>query len=167
MTRRTAPRTRRTPVSRRTAIGSALALTAGLALAGCGGGGDGHGDGKPRLSVSGAYMPQPVTQDMAGAYFVVKNTGSTADKLTSVTSDLSKDITLHKTTGNKMEQVDSLPVPANGELTLRAGGNHLMFMGLTRKPTAGQKVTVELHFATADPVTVEVPVKPADYRPGK
>ncbi|WP_411121251.1 copper chaperone PCu(A)C [Streptomyces sp. x-19] len=162
MTRRTAPRARLAPVSRRIAVGSAFALTAGLALAGCGG-----GDGKPQLSVSGAYMPQPVTQDMAGAYFVIKNDGSTADKLTSVTSDLSKDISIHKTTGNKMEQVNSLPVPAGGELTLSAGGNHLMFMGLTRKPTAGQKVTVELHFATADPVKVEVPVKPADYRPQK
>ncbi|ANZ17382.1 copper chaperone PCu(A)C [Streptomyces noursei] len=159
MNRRTTPLA---PVSRRIAVGAALALTAGLALTGCGG-----ADGKPQLSVSGAYMPQPITAQMAGAYFVVKNTGSTADKLTSVTSDLSKDITIHKTTGNKMEQVDSLPVPANGELTLSAGGNHVMFMGLTHKPTAGQKVTVELHFATADPVKVEVPVKPADYRPGK
>ncbi len=53
-------------------------------------------------------MPQPVTQDMAGAFFVVKNTGGTADKLTSVTSDLSKDITIHKTVGSKMEEVPSL-----------------------------------------------------------
>ncbi|MEW1658372.1 MULTISPECIES: copper chaperone PCu(A)C [unclassified Streptomyces] len=153
---------RTTPLSRRIAIGSALALTAGLALTGCGG-----GDGKPQLSVSGAYMPQPVTDQMAGAYFVVKNDGAAADKLTSVTSDLAKDITLHTTDGNKMERVDSLPVPANGELKLSSGGDHVMFMGLTHKPTAGQKVTVELHFATASPVKVEVPVKPADYRPGK
>ncbi|MFI1200952.1 copper chaperone PCu(A)C [Streptomyces sp. BHT-5-2] len=165
MTRRTTPRTpltTLTPVSRRIAVGSALAVAAGLTLAGCGG-----GDGKPQLSVSDAYMPQPITDGMAGAYFVVKNSGGTADKLTSVTSELSKDISIHKTTGNKMEQVDSLPVPANGELKLSAGGNHLMFMGLTHKPTAGQKVTVELHFATADPVKVDIPVKPADYRPGK
>ncbi|MFK0289190.1 copper chaperone PCu(A)C [Streptomyces sp. NPDC090442] len=159
MTRRTTPLA---PVSRRIAMASALVLTTGLALAGCGG-----KDSAPKLSVSGAYMPQPVTDQMAGAYFVVKNDGGTADKLTSVTSDLSKDISLHTTNGNKMEHVNSLPVPANGELKLSSGGDHVMFMGLTHKPTAGQKVTIELHFATAAPVKVEVPVKPADYRPGK
>ncbi|KUL40387.1 copper resistance protein CopZ [Streptomyces sp. NRRL F-4489] len=172
MNRRTTPRAPFAPATRRTALAAGLGLAAALTLAGCGGSASGNAkdgkdakDGKPQLAVSGAYMPQPITQQMAGAYFTVKNTGSAADKLTSVTSDLSKDITLHKTTGNKMEQVDSLPVPANGELKLSAGGNHLMFMDLSRKPAAGQTVTVELHFATAAPVKVEVPVKPADYRP--
>ncbi|MEU9113015.1 copper chaperone PCu(A)C, partial [Streptomyces sp. NPDC048483] len=125
----------------RTTLAAALALTAGLALAGCGG-----GDSAPRLKVTGPYMPKPVTENMAGAFFVVKNTGGTADKLTSVTSDLSKDISIHKTVGNKMEQVTSLPVPANGELRLGRGGNHLMLMGLKNKPAEGDTVTLELHF---------------------
>ncbi|WP_432000415.1 copper chaperone PCu(A)C [Streptomyces sioyaensis] len=147
-------------MNRRTTLAAALTLTTGLVLAGC-------GDSAPKLKVADAYMPQPVTQDMAGAYFTVKNSGGTADKLTSVTSDLAKDISLHKTVGTKMEQVNSLPVPANGELALGRGGNHLMFMGLTRKPAEGDKVTVELHFATAKPIKVEVPVKAATYAPKK
>ncbi|GGU81637.1 hypothetical protein GCM10010211_54790 [Streptomyces albospinus] len=154
---------RTTPVNRRIALTAALALTAGLALTACGGGTTGNT--APQLKVSDPYMPQPVTQSMAGAYFVIKNSGGTADKLTSVTSDLSKDITIHKTVGNKMEQVDSLPVPANGELTLGPGGNHLMFMGLSKKPAEGQTVTIELHFATAAPITVQVPVKATSYTP--
>ncbi|MFD9206858.1 copper chaperone PCu(A)C [Streptomyces sioyaensis] len=147
-------------MNRRTTLAAALTLTTGLVLAGC-------GDSAPKLEVTDAYMPQPVTQDMAGAYFTVKNSGGTADKLTSVTSDLAKDISLHKTVGTKMEQVNSLPVPANGELALGRGGNHLMFMGLTRKPAEGDKVTIELHFATAKPIKVEVPVKAATYAPKK
>jgi copper(I)-binding protein len=150
-------------VNRRITLAAALALTAGLTLAGCGG----SDDGAPKLKVSGAYMPQPVTQDMAGAFLVVKNTGGTADKLTSVTSDLSKDITIHETVGNKMQEVPSLKVPAGGELTLARGGNHLMFMGLENKPTEGDTVTIELHFATADPITVDVPVKSVSYAPKK
>lgn len=149
-------------MNRRTTLAAALALTAGLALAGCG-----AGDTAPRLKVADAYMPQPVTQDMAGAFFTVKNSGGTADKLTSVTSDLAKDITLHKTVGNKMEQVNSLAIPAGGELTLDRGGNHLMFMGLKNKPAEGDKVTIELHFATAEPIKVEVPVKAVNYEPKK
>ncbi|MFJ9415040.1 copper chaperone PCu(A)C [Streptomyces sp. NPDC101227] len=154
---------RRTTRARlRISLAAALALTAGLALSGCG-----TGDGAPKLAVADPYMPQPVTQDMAGAFFVVKNTGGTADKLTSVTSDLSKDISIHKTVGNKMEQVKSLDVPANGELRLGRGGSHLMFMGLKNKPVEGDKVTVELHFATSDTIKVDVPVKAADYVPKK
>ncbi|MFG2138824.1 copper chaperone PCu(A)C [Streptomyces sp. NPDC048650] len=148
-------------MNRRTTLAVTLALAAGLTLAGCG------GDSAPKLKVADPYMPQPITQNMAGAFFVVKNSGGTADKLTSVTSDLSKNISIHRTTGNKMEQVKSLNVPANGELRLGRGGNHLMFMGLKDKPAEGDTVTVELHFATSDPITVDVPVKAGDFEPKK
>ncbi|MFD7107956.1 copper chaperone PCu(A)C [Streptomyces celluloflavus] len=148
-------------MNRRTAIAAALALTSALALAGCG------GDSAPKLSVADPYMPQPVTQDMAGAFLVIKNSGSTADQLTSVTSDISKDISIHKTVGSKMEEVPSLDVPANGELTLARGGNHVMFMGLKKKPAEGDKVAIELHFKTAGTVKVDVPVKSATFAPKK
>ncbi|MEU8780649.1 copper chaperone PCu(A)C [Streptomyces sp. NPDC048637] len=146
-------------MNRRTTLAAALTLTAGLTLSGCG------GDSAPKLEATDAYMPQPVTQQMAGAYFTVKNNGDTADKLTSVTSDVAKHISIHKTVGNKMEQVDSLAVPANGALRLGSGGNHLMFMGLKHKPAKNDVVTVELHFATADPIQLAIPVKAADYQP--
>ncbi|MER0481355.1 copper chaperone PCu(A)C [Streptomyces sp. Edi2] len=149
-------------MNRRTTLAAALTLTAALTLAGCGGAG-----GAPQLKVADSYMPQPVDQNMAGAYFTVKNSGDTADKLTSVTSDLSKNITLHKTAGTKMEQVNSLAIPAGGELRLSRGGNHLMFMGLKKKPAEGDKVAIELHFATAGPIKVTVPVKALTYAPKK
>jgi copper(I)-binding protein len=147
-------------VNRRITLAAALTLTTGLALAGCG-----TEESAPKLKVSGAYMPKPVTGDMAGAFFVIENTGGTADKLTSVTSDLAKDVSIHKTAGNKMEEVPSLDVPAGGRLSLERGGNHLMFMGLAKKPAEGDRVTVELHFKTADPIKVDVPVKSATFEP--
>ncbi|WP_405839951.1 copper chaperone PCu(A)C [Streptomyces platensis] len=146
-------------MNRRSTLAAALTLTTGLALAGCG------GDRAPKLEVADAYMPQPVSQQMAGAYFTVKNNGDTADKLTSVTSNLAQDISIHKTVGTKMERVESLPIPANGTLQLGHGGNHLMFMGLKSKPTKDDVVTIRLHFAHADPIRVAVTVKAADYQP--
>jgi len=146
-------------VNRRSTLAAVLTLTTGLALAGCG------GDGAPKLEVADAYMPQPVSQQMAGAYFTVKNSGDTADKLTSVTSNLAKDISIHKTVGTKMERVESLPIPADGTLKLGHGGNHLMFMGLKSKPTKDDVITIRLHFAHADPIRVSVTVKAADYQP--
>lgn len=156
--RRPASRTGRRP-HRRVTLAAVLTATAGLALAGCG------GDSAPRLTVSGAYMPQPVMKDMAGGFLVIKNAGDTADKLTSVTSDLSDDVTIHKTTGARMEEVDSLPIPAHGELKLSRGGNHLMFMALKKKPQQGDKVSVELHFGTAKPVKAVLPVEATNYDP--
>ncbi|MGW1377840.1 copper chaperone PCu(A)C [Streptomyces sp. NPDC002446] len=148
-------------MNRRTALAAALALTASLALAGCG-----TGESAPQFTVDGAYMPQPVTQDMAGGYLTIKNSGA-ADKLTAVTTDQAKDVTIHKTVGNKMEQVKSLPIPAGGELRLERGGNHLMLMGLKYKPAKGDGIRIQLQFAHGEPVNVDLQVKDATYAPKK
>ncbi|WP_282694756.1 copper chaperone PCu(A)C [Streptomyces sp. CC208A] len=144
---------------RTTALSAAVALAAALALTGCSSDG-----GRPELEVSGAYMPQPV-MDMAGGFLTIRNTGDTADKLTSVTSPLSDDVTMHETKDQKMRQVKSFDIPANGELKLARGGNHLMFMELKEKPKQGEKVSVELHFEKADPITVELPVEAPNHNP--
>lgn len=144
----------------------AMVLLAGLLLAGCGGsdGFKGSSSARPELKITGAYLPQPVTADMAAGFFTVTNSGG-ADTLTSVTSGLASDVTLHSTKGGAMEEEKSFAVPAHGELDLASGGNHLMFEMLTHKPKQGEKVSVQLHFAKSGTVTVEMPVKPATYNP--
>ncbi|MDT3398549.1 copper chaperone PCu(A)C [Streptomyces sp. B1866] len=146
------------------ATAAALALGACAVLSACGG--DGGGAGRPELSVSGAYIPQPPMADMAAGYLTVRNTGRAADTLTAVTSPLSRDVTLHTTTGTRMRQVGSLPVPADGELRLAGGGSHLMFAGLAHRPEVGEKIRLTLRFAVSAPLTVTVPVQPLTYRPG-
>ncbi|MFJ5729249.1 copper chaperone PCu(A)C [Streptomyces paradoxus] len=146
----------------------ALVIAGALALAGCGGSDSGGGDsdsGKPELSVGSAYMPQPVSDDMAAGFLTVTNQGGAADDLTSVTSDVAGQVTVHETVDGAMQEVKSLKIPAGGRLELRSGGDHLMFEQLKRKPKAGQTVSVELHFARSAPVKVEMPVKPATYTP--
>ncbi|MFD4140925.1 MULTISPECIES: copper chaperone PCu(A)C [unclassified Streptomyces] len=146
---------------RRTPFAVALVMTAGLALAGC------SADSGPELKVSGAFMPQPVGDDMAAGFLTVVNNGGTADKLTSVTSDLSDDITIHTSKDQRMQQVKAFDVPADGSLDLERGGSHIMFMALKQKPEKGQKVSVELHFEKSGPIRVELPVKEATYNPAK
>ncbi|MFJ6515910.1 copper chaperone PCu(A)C [Streptomyces sp. NPDC091406] len=149
---------------RRTALAGVLALTTGLTLAGCSS--DGGSGGEPELKVTGAYLPQPVS-DMAAGFLVVQNSGGTGDRLTSVTSPLSDDVTIHETKNQKMREVSSFEVPANGELDLERGGNHIMFMKLKQKPKQGEKVSVELHFEKADPIKVDLPVKETTHNPKK
>ncbi|MER7758374.1 copper chaperone PCu(A)C [Streptomyces sp. NPDC097619] len=148
-----------------TLLASSLSLAAALAISGCSSDSGKAADGKPELSVSGAFMPEPVNADMAGGFLIVKNGSDTADKLTSVTSPISDDVQIHETKNQKMQQVQSLDVPANGELKLERGGNHVMFMGLKSTPKVGEKVTVELHFQKADPIKVELDVKERTHNP--
>lgn len=165
MTPRT-PRTRdaqdaRARHHRRTAAAAALALTGTLALGACStGAADGDG-----LHVSGAYMPEPALPDLAGGFLVVENHGDQDDTLTKVTSELAASVEIHRNSGGTMQRIDSLPVPAGGELALSRGGDHLMFHELDRKPEKGDTVRVTLHFTHHDPVTVTVPVKAPNHNP--
>ncbi|UGY92488.1 copper chaperone PCu(A)C [Streptomyces gobiensis] len=151
-------------IRHRTTLACAFALTAGLALGACS---TGEASSGPQLKADGAYVPEPVLDTMAAGYVTLTNSGDQADKLTSVTSDLSDDVTLHKSAGNKMEQVKSFGIPANGELKLSRGGNHMMFADLKRKPDAGERVSVELHFEKSDPIRLDVPVEAKNYAPQK
>jgi periplasmic copper chaperone A len=146
---------------RTTALSAAVALAAALALTGCSSSSDG---GAPELKVSGAFMPQPVL-DMAGGFLTITNDGDTADRLTSVTSPISDDITIHETKDQKMREVKSFDIPANGTLSLERGGNHIMFMELKEKPEQGEKVSVELHFEKSDPIKVDLSVEATNHNP--
>ncbi|QYX78893.1 copper chaperone PCu(A)C [Streptomyces akebiae] len=139
-----------------------------VALTGCGAGDSSSSDSadsSAKLSVKAAYMPQPVTDSMAAGFLVIENDGGTADELTSVTSDLAQDVTVHETTGQSMQEVAGLKVPADGELVLESGGNHLMFENLKRKPKEGETVSLRLNFTKSEAITVEMPVKSATYQP--
>ncbi|MFF3515425.1 copper chaperone PCu(A)C [Streptomyces sp. NPDC002573] len=142
-------------------LGRIAALTAaGLVIAGCGG----SSSAKPELKITGAYMPAPVAGDMAAGFFTVTNSGG-ADTLTSVTSSLAGDVTMHSTKDGAMQDEKSFAVPADGRLDFASGGNHLMFEKLAHKPAQGDTVPVQLHFAKSGTVTVEMPVKSATYNP--
>ncbi|MET8923067.1 copper chaperone PCu(A)C [Streptomyces sp. NPDC004623] len=147
-------------MNRRTAVLGVLALTTGLTLTAC------SSDSVPRLEVTGAFMPQPVS-DMAAGFLLVKNSGGTSDRLTSVTSSLSDNVSIHETKNNTMRMVTSFEVPAGGELDLERGGNHIMFTELKQQPKRGETVSVELHFEKADPITVDIPVRETTYNPKK
>ncbi|MEU1122963.1 copper chaperone PCu(A)C [Streptomyces sp. NPDC005899] len=147
-------------MNRGTALVGAAALVTGLALTGC------SPSGGPELEVSGAFMPQPVS-DMAAGFLVVRNLGGATDRLTSVTSSLSDSVTIHETKNQAMRMVTSFEIPAGGELDLERGGNHIMFMDLKKRPRQGDTVALKLHFEKADPITVDVPVKETTYNPKK
>ncbi|WP_373034400.1 copper chaperone PCu(A)C [Streptomyces sp. NRRL B-2790] len=156
----------------RRAVLPMTALAAATALAGCGSGSSGSPGSsgssdasRAELSVSASYMPQPVSADMAAGFLTIANRSGAKDELTSVSSDIAGQVTMHSTVGGAMEEKTSFAVPAHGQLVFKSGGNHLMFEKLKRKPEQGQKVTLKLTFAKSGPLTVEIPVKSATYNP--
>lgn len=151
----------RAPGRGRLLAASSAVVTGTLLLAACGS----DADGRAELSVREAYIPQPVSDTMAAGFLTVVNKGGAQDELTSVTSTAAGSVTLHTTVGSSMEEVTALDVPAHGQLVFKSGGNHLMFEKLKSKPVQGGTVTVELHFASSDPLKVDIPVKSATYDP--
>lgn len=118
-----------------------------------------------------ACMPAPsapvirdariVVSPMGGAaYFTVENKGG-EDRLIDVDTPGIGKASMHATTQNngvmRMRGVDSLDVPANGTLTLKPGGNHIMIMG--EDIPAGGQATLVLTFEKAGRFSVDAPIE--------
>ena len=146
------------PVNRRaTALAAVLALTARRWRWRAA-----SSDGRrgAELKVSGAYMPQPVDADMAAGFLTVhqqRRRGGQADLRHQRRLRRRHDPRDRRT--RRCRRSTSFDVPADGELDLERGGNHIMFMKLKQQPKQGEKVTVELHFEKSDPIKVELPVE--------
>lgn len=98
------------------------------------------------------------------AFMVITNTGETADRLVSATSDIAKRVELHTHIDQgegimKMVEIeDGIAIPAGGTHMMERGGDHVMFMGLNESLEQGGEVSVTLTFEQAGEVVVMIPV---------
>lgn len=102
---------------------------------------------------------------MAGAAFMtIHNHGDTDDRLLNVTSDASARVELHTHIEDadgvmRMTHVEEgFDLPADGEIVMERGSNHVMFMGLNAPFEQDDVVTITFTFENAGDVVVEVPV---------
>jgi copper(I)-binding protein len=115
-----------------------------------------------KLQVTGVTA-RPTTNDVSAIYFTVKNSGA-ADRLVSAAVDASVAtmVQLHTmvTTGGttQMQQVTGIDVPANGEVTLKPGGYHVMLMNVQKPLKEGDSIAVTLTFEKAGAVKVTASV---------
>lgn len=101
---------------------------------------------------------------VTAAYMTITNTSTQDDALVSVTHNGAKKSEIHTMEMvndiMKMRPVDgALTIPAGQTVRLKPGGLHLMFMGLTEQPKAGDDVTIRLDFEKAGPLTLTLPVQ--------
>jgi copper(I)-binding protein len=101
-------------------------------------------------------------QTTGGGYMKLVN-GGAADRLVSVSADVSKSVELHEMKMEsdvmKMRQVDAIALQAGQTVELKPGGYHLMFVGLKAPLKAGESFPMKLKFEKAGEVTVDVKIE--------
>lgn len=116
------------------------------------------------LSIKDPWVREaPPGARVLGAYMVLANPSSKADRLVSVTSPLADEIEIHRMTVKngmmEMDAVDSLTIPAKGEVKLQPGGLHLMIYGVKRDLKEGDSLPIELTFENAGTRKIDFPVR--------
>ncbi|MDR5683359.1 MAG: copper chaperone PCu(A)C [Armatimonadota bacterium] len=96
-------------------------------------------------------------------YLEIHNSGGQPDRLVSAATDVARAVELHNTVMDRgmhrMVRVQSIAVPANGEVVLRPGGFHVMLIGLTRRLHVGDRFSLTLRFQRTGRLTVSVEVR--------
>ena len=117
------------------------------------------------ITLRDAYMRVSGAMAKSGAAFmVIENTGAEADRLIAARSDVAAKVELHthKQGADGVMQMVEVPegfaIAAGGAHELARGGDHVMFLGLTRPLAQGDVVQVTLSFEKAGDVAVEIPV---------
>ena len=98
-----------------------------------------------------------------GAFFVILNAGTTADKLVSAASPAAGAVELHQMAMDggvmKMRAMPSMEIPPGGKLELKPGGYHLMMLDLKQPLKAGDKVPLTLTFEKAGSFDIIIDVE--------
>jgi periplasmic copper chaperone A len=106
----------------------------------------------------------PPTAESGGGYLVLKNTGTTPDRLIGVKSPAADKVEIHemKMDGNIMrmrEVAKGIEIPPGATVELKPGGFHVMFMGLRAPFAKDAKVPLTLVFEKAGSIDVDLMVQ--------
>lgn len=117
------------------------------------------------ITVHDPYARVSASMSTSGAAFMVlRNDGAEDDRLVSAASDVAERVELHthKSDENGVMRMihveEGFVLPAGGEHALARGGDHVMFLGLTRPLAQGDTVSVTLSFEKAGDMVVDIPV---------
>ena len=117
------------------------------------------------ISVDDAYVRvSSKLAKSAAAFMEIRNRSPRDDRLLDVKSDEAKKVELHTHIEGddgvtKMRRVeDGLVISGNGVLKLERGGDHIMFMGLSKPFVDGEVILLTLIFETAGSIDLEIPI---------
>ncbi len=151
---------------------AAAALVSTLILAGCNAAPEAEAPAATEAAASAIAITAPWSRETSegqkagGAFMMIANTGTAADRLIGGSSPVAGRVETHtmEMDGDVMrmrELEDGLEVPAGGEVLLKPGSFHVMLMDLKEPLKAGEKVPLTLNFQGAGPVEVALEVQSA------
>ena len=107
----------------------------------------------------------PPNAPTVAAYFIIKNTGDTADRLLSADTPIAEKAEIHEHVMQgdlmKMQRVPTVDVPAGGTVTFAPMAYHVMLFNLKDRSLLqdGKRFPLTLHFEKAGAVQVDVNVQ--------
>ncbi|MBM3450157.1 MAG: copper chaperone PCu(A)C [Armatimonadetes bacterium] len=105
----------------------------------------------------------PMKGGNSAVYFILKNAGTTEDRLIAASSPVATKSELHisriENGVASMRAVPDIAVPAGGSTELKPGGLHVMLVGLKQDLKVGDRIPLELRFARAGVMQLTVEVK--------
>ncbi|MFN3825658.1 MAG: copper chaperone PCu(A)C [Pseudorhodobacter sp.] len=117
------------------------------------------------VHVEDAYIrASGATATSGAAFMVIVDHGTSGDRLIAATSDVAERVELHRheTDANGVMRMihveEGFEVSPGGSHVLERGGDHVMFLGLTRPLADGDIVTVTFTFEREGEVVVDIPV---------
>ena len=113
------------------------------------------------LTVSDGWFRKILPTLPAAGYFTLSNGGPDAALLVQASSPACASLSLHRSTAGGMEAVESVNVPAGGEIRFAPGGYHLMCMEPRPDMAPGAQVTVTFQFADGRTISSRFAVRNA------
>jgi copper(I)-binding protein len=105
----------------------------------------------------------PPTQTNTAAYVTVTNSADTAVTITGGSVEFATAVEIHTTREVdgylRMEQLQGLTVAPGETVSLAPGGIHLMLLGLSRMPVAGESSRLCLDLASGDTACTDAAVR--------
>lgn len=100
-----------------------------------------------------------VAGNPGAAYFTLQNTGDSVAQLAGVYIEGAESAEMHRTEAGSMQSVETLDVPAGGNIEFARGGLHVMAFGLSGDVEAGETAEMTLTFADGDKLSIPLAVK--------
>ncbi len=105
----------------------------------------------------------PPGQTVTGAFMILKNPTQQTVSLIAAHSDIAGVTELHETTMQeggvmKMQKIDKIDIPAQGQAELKPGGLHIMLINLSKEPVNGDSESITLKFSDNSELEVVAPV---------
>jgi copper(I)-binding protein len=120
------------------------------------------------LVVREAWVREPPGgHPIAAAYMLLENPTDEALVLVGAESPVVERVEIHlmshKDGKMSMRQIQSLEIPAKGNLLLQPSGLHLMLIGMEQAPKAGESIELTLRFADGQNKKVLAAVRRGSY----